>query len=292
MFNQIVNRTREITPLIHNITNYVSANACANITLACGASPIMAEDIGEVEEVTALAAALVINTGMMTESKRSAMLAAGKCANELGHPVILDPVGMGVSMFRTDAIRSILREVRVQVIRGNNSEIRRLADSCGIKDAELSSALSHSEVNITSQKGVDVSFLDEITEDRLEKSIMIAKKLAISSGAIIVATGAIDIITDGVWVSLIRNGSAMLKQVSGSGCMLSSLIGAYCGANPNMCYEACVAAVGAMGLCGESAYERMLYRQEGSASLLIYLLDYMSQLDGDRLMEGIKLEAR
>ena len=287
MLKQIINRTREKAPLIHNITNYVSANDCANIILACGASPIMAEDFDEVEEVTTISAALVINTGILTKAKLAAMLAAGKRTNELGHPVILDPVGAGVSKFRMNAILRLLKEIRIQVIRGNSSEIKHLYEIY-----ERNSGMSQLEPGYNPQKGVDVSDMDVITEGNLDYYIMIAKKLAVYSGAIIVMTGTIDVVTDGLRVKLIRNGSTMLGLVSGSGCMLSALIGAYCGANGQMCFEACVAAVGAVGLCGEYAYEKMLRKYEGSASYRIYLIDFINQLDGDKLIQGIKLEER
>lgn len=105
-------------------------------------------------------------------------------------------------------------------------------------------------------------------------------------------TGVIDIITDGGSVRLVYNGNSIFKQVTGSGCMLSSVIGAYCGANPQECLDASVAAVGAIGVCGDYAYTKALHKQEGSASFRIYLIDYMSQLDGDGLKQGIRLEER
>lgn len=301
MLGQIINRTREMAPLIHNITNYVVANDCANITLACGASPIMAEDLNEVEEVTSIAAALVINTGILTERKLSAMLAAGKKANVLSHPVILDPVGAGVSKFRTYAILRLIKELSIQVIRGNSSEIKKLYDVYNMKSGTLRietddnptiAGMPRTEAGINSVKGVDVADTDIITKNNLDYYIMVAKELAGYTGAVIVMTGVIDIITDGYRVKLVHNGNAMLKQVTGSGCMLSSVVGAYCGANLKECMEACVAAVGAMGLCGEYAYDKMLHKQEGSASFRIYLIDFMSRLDGDGLKQGIRLEER
>ena len=285
MLEQIINRTREQAPRIHNITNYVSANDCANITLACGAYPIMAEEYAEVEEITSASAALVINTGILTKAKLAAMLAAGKCANELENPVVLDPVGVAASRFRIDAILKLLKEIKIQVIRGNGSEIKRLYE---IYCTSLNE--DDSKTGENPPKGVDASDLDIITEEQLDSGITIAKELSRYTGAIIVMTGVIDIITDGFRVKLIRNGSSMLRLVSGSGCMLSSVIGAYCGANRQACFEACVTAVGAIGLCGEAAYEKILRRQEGNASFRSYLIDYISQLDGDKLIQGIKLE--
>jgi hydroxyethylthiazole kinase len=173
------------------------------------------------------------------------------------------------------------------VIRGNSSEIKKLYELY-----EMDSGKPKIETGSNPHNGVDVSDIDIITEDNLDYFIIIAKKLATYSGAIIVMTGAIDIITDGIRVKLIYNGCTMLKLVSGSGCMLSAVIGAYCGANPQECFDACVAAVGTIGLCGDYAYERMQFKQEGSASYRIHLIDYVSQLDGSRLMRGIRMEER
>jgi hydroxyethylthiazole kinase len=241
------------------------------------------------------------------------MLAAGKRANILAHPVILDPVGAGVSKFRTSATLRLIKEIQVQVIRGNSSEIKKLyeiyrmssdtfrieiGDKSNITDAlrtetgdnPIIAGTLLTEKSIGSVKGVDVADSDIITKNNLDYFVVAAKELAGYTGAIIVMTGVIDIITDGISVRLIHNGNPMLKQVTGSGCMLSSVVGAYCGANPKECMEACVAAVGAMGLCGEYAYDKMLHKQEGSASFRIYLTDFMSQLDGERLNQGIRLE--
>lgn len=286
MLGQIIEQTRERVPLIHNLTSYVVANDCANITLACGASPIMAEELTEVEEIVSAAAALVMNTGILTEVRLTAMLAAGKRANYLERPVILDPVGAGVSRFRTYAVLSLIKDIRVQVIRGNNSEIRKLHEIYSQNKGEA--AVESPSIG----KGVDASELDIIREEELDKHIRTAKELAGYTGAIVVITGAIDIITDGTRVRLIHNGVAMLRQVTGSGCMLSSVIGAYCGANPRACLDACTAAAGAIGLCGEYAYEKIQRRQEGSASLRCYLIDGMSQLSGKELQRGIRLEER
>jgi hydroxyethylthiazole kinase len=261
----------------------------------------MAEDLNEVEEVTSIADALVINTGILTESKLSSMLAAGKKANKLSHPVILDPVGAGVSKFRTYAILRLIKELSIQVVRGNSSEIKKLYEIYSMNsgtlrietgDNPIIAETLRTETGINPVKGVDVSDTDIITKNNLDYFIMVAKELAGYTGAVIVMTGAIDIITDGCSVRLVHNGNAMLKQVTGSGCMLSSVIGAYCGANPKECMEACVAAVGAIGLCGEYAYEKIVRNQEGSASYRIYLIDFLNQLDGDGLKQGIRLEER
>ena len=131
MFQEIAANVRAKTPLIHNITNYVTVNDCANILLACGGSPIMADDIGEAEEITALCSGLNLNIGTLNQRTIPAMLAAGRRAKELGHPVVLDPVGAGASALRTSTALRLLEEVRPTVIRGNISEIKTLALGSG-----------------------------------------------------------------------------------------------------------------------------------------------------------------
>ena len=125
MLGKMLANVREKNPLIHNITNYVTVNDCANILLACGASPIMADDVDEVEEITSLCAGLNINIGTLNQRTIPAMIAAGKQANLLHHPVLLDPVGAGASTLRTNTALQLLKEVQFTVIRGNISEIDR-----------------------------------------------------------------------------------------------------------------------------------------------------------------------
>ncbi|HWT27027.1 MAG TPA: hydroxyethylthiazole kinase, partial [Mobilitalea sp.] len=131
MFDRIIEKIREKSPLVHCITNYVTVNDCANILLACGASPIMADDRLEVEEITSISNALVINIGTLNERTVDSMLAAGRKANELNHPVILDPVGAGASRLRTDTVKRLLSEVKFSVIRGNISEIKAVYNGSG-----------------------------------------------------------------------------------------------------------------------------------------------------------------
>ena len=127
MFQTVFENVRTKSPLIHNITNYVTVNDCANMVIACGAAPIMADDKDEVAEITAICAGLNINIGTLNSRTISAMLIAGKKANELQHPVVLDPVGTGASRLRTETAMKILEEVQITVIRGNISEIKTLA---------------------------------------------------------------------------------------------------------------------------------------------------------------------
>lgn len=274
MFNQIVDHVRMQTPLVHNITNYVTVNDCANILLACGGSPIMADSIMEVEEITSICNALVINIGTLNERTIEAMILAGKKANELGHPVILDPVGAGASNFRTETTFRLLQEVQFTVIRGNISEIKTIGGENG------------------NTKGVDANVVDTITEERLDDAIVFAQSVSEKTGAIIAITGAIDLVCDTKHAYIIRNGHPIMSKISGTGCMLTAIIGAFCAANPQQLLQSTATAVAAMGLCGELAYKKMIKKEEGTASLKIYLIDYISQITGEILKEGAQIENR
>ena len=131
MFAECFENVRSTCPLIHNITNYVTVNDCANMVLACGASPIMADDAAEVEDITTICGGLNINIGTLNSRTITSMLLAGKKANLLGHPVVLDPVGAGASQLRTDTANRLLREVKFTVIRGNFSDVKYKASGSG-----------------------------------------------------------------------------------------------------------------------------------------------------------------
>ncbi len=264
---------REKAPLIHNITNYVTVNDCANIVLACGASPIMADDQEEVEEITSICGGLNINIGTLNRRTIEAMVLAGKKANELGHPVVLDPVGAGASALRTAVALRLLKEVRFAVIRGNISEIKTLAGA---------SALT---------QGVDANVADKITEDTLEATVAFAKDFAKKTGAVIVITGAIDIVCDNEKAYIIRNGHPMMSSVTGTGCQLSAMTAAYVTANSHDILKAAAAAVCAMGLAGEIAYER-LTKSDGNASYRNYIIDGIYTMTPEQLERGAKYEVR
>lgn len=269
MFKEMLENVRERCPLIHNITNYVTVNDCANILLACGGSPIMSDDIGEVEEITSICGGLNINIGTLNSRTIPAMLAAGKKANELGHPVVLDPVGAGASSLRTDTALKLLDEVRFTVIRGNISEIKTLAAGSG------------------TTKGVDADSADRVTEENLERVCSFVKSLADKTGAVIAVTGAIDIVADGKKAYCIFNGHPMMSGITGTGCQLSAMTAAYITANRENVLEAAAAAVCAMGVCGEIAHER-LEPQDGNSSYRNYIIDAVYNIDGDTLEKRAK----
>lgn len=261
---------RERTPLVQCITNFVTVNDCANILLAAGGSPTMAHDIREVEEAVAGVQALVLNLGAIGDVE--AMLLAGKRANQLGIPVVLDPVAAGVTSLRREACRRLLAELRFTVIRGNASEIRALA------------------LGAEGGSGVDVSAGDAVTEENLSRGVELCRRLAESTGAVTALSGQVDILSDGTQTVLIRGGVPTMSRVTGSGCMLTALLGAFCGANPERTLAAAAAAVAAMDLAGERAEARRLQNGTGNATFRTDLIDAVFNLTEDELREGVRYE--
>jgi len=276
VFFEIIKNVRINTPLVHSITNYVTVNDCANILLACGGSPIMADEPLEVEEITQICDALVINIGTLNNRTIESMVKAGKKANEINIPVVLDPVGVGASKLRTATAFKLLDEVKFTVVRGNMSEMKIIGEG------SISSG----------SRGVDANLADSITEDNLNDVVTYTKSLAKRLGAVVVITGAIDVVADSNKAYVIRNGHYMMSKITGSGCMLTSIIGAYCGSNSDNILDAVAAAVCVMGLCGELAYEKMIQNNDGTSLLRSYLIDFMSKIDDERLDRGAKIEIR
>ena len=270
MISDMLERVRERRPLIHCITNTVTINDCANIVLASGASPIMASAPEEVEEITELAAATVINIGTPSAERVKAMRLAGKKANELGHPVVLDPVGAGASRFRRAFLGELLREVRFTVIRGNLSEIRTLAYGSG------------------AQRGVDADLGAVIGRENAADAAEFARRLAEQMDTVIVISGEVDIVADKEKAYSVENGSAMARLVTGSGCMLSALTGAFEAANPEDPLTAALAAVCMMDLAQETA-EARLTPKEGNASFRNYVIDAVCRMNSGRLSAGANL---
>lgn len=272
MLGKMLENVRAKNPLIHNITNYVTVNDCANAVLACGASPIMADDRDEVADITSVCAGLNINIGTLNSRTIDSMLIAGRRANELSHPVVLDPVGAGASAQRTRTALSLL-QLRLAVIRGNISEIKTLASGSG------------------TTKGVDADVADKVTEENLDEAVAFAKAFARQTGAVIAITGAIDVVADAERAYCIRNGNAMMASVTGTGCQLSAMTAAFVTANPDSPLEAAAAAVCAMGLAGEIAHAR-LTPMDGNSSYRNYIIDAIYNLTPAQLEEGAKYEVR
>ncbi|HYE68227.1 MAG TPA: hydroxyethylthiazole kinase, partial [Anaerovoracaceae bacterium] len=171
MLRDYLVNVRMNSPLVHNITNYVTVNDVANVLLACGGSPIMSDDAEEVEEITSICGGLNINIGTLNQTTIPSMFLAGKRANELGHKVLLDPVGAGASRLRTDTAVKLMEEIKFDVIRGNVSEIKTLASGSG------------------STKGVDADVADAVTEQTLDGAVAFVKELAKRTGSVIAVTG-------------------------------------------------------------------------------------------------------
>lgn len=248
------------TPLVHCITNYVTVNDCANILLASGGSPIMADEPQEAAEMTAICSGLTLNIGTLNSRTIPAMLEAGKAAKALGHPVLLDPVGAGATKLRTETAVRILEEVRPDVIRGNISEIKTLA---------LGSATT---------RGVDANDADKVTEENLDAVVAWVKTLARKTDAVIVITGAIDIAADGEQAYIIRNGHPMMANITGSGCMLSAYMTAAVCAKAENKLEAAAQCLCAMGIAGERAYAKLETVDGGNSTYRDLLIDEVSKL--------------
>lgn len=274
MFEEIMEKVKESTPLVHCITNYVTVNDCANAILAVKGSPIMADDEAEVEDITSICNALVINIGTLNKRTIDAMIKAGKKANMLGHPVILDPVGAGASQFRSEITFRLLKEIQFSVIRGNISEIKTVYAGSG------------------TTKGVDADIADIVTYDNLDETIAFTKLLSQQTGAVIAITGAIDIISDKNKTYIIMNGCQEMSGITGTGCMLSAITGAYVAANPDNVLDATACAVAIMGYSGELAKERVMQEQSGNGSIHIYIIDFLSRMNQETLNGGIHIEVR
>ena len=265
----VLENTQNRTPMVHSITNNVTINDCANIILAAGGTAIMAQDEREVEEITSHAQALVINMGAVRAQE--AMLRAAKIAKRNGRPVVLDPVAAGASTLRREMCSRLLSENLVSVIRGNASEVRALA------------------AGAEQETGVEASALDSVTEDNLQESAAWLRSFSRRTGAVVMLTGAMDVITDGTRTAVVR-GSAYLRRITGAGCMLTSLTGVYCGANPDILLEAAVTASEVMKHCGETAEARVRKEMEGTASFRTRLIDAVSLLNADELTPNLCLQ--
>ena len=261
---------RERGPLVQCITNMVTVNDCANILLAAGASATMAHHPLEVADAVAGVQALVLNLGGI--DYQEAMFIAGKEANRLRVPVVFDPVAAGFTGLRRETARRLLEEVQFAVIRGNASEIRALAQDKG------------------GGSGVDVSAADAVTESGLPGAAELALALSRRTGAAVVLSGAVDVVAQGERELFLRNGSPTMARITGSGCMLSALTGAFCGACPDKPFEAAAAAAAAMAIAGEEAERLRLRKGTGNATFRIDLIDSLFNLTEEQITQGVRYE--
>lgn len=254
-FKELLCSVKEKKPLVHHITNYVTVNDCANIVLAVGGSPVMADDINEVEDMVSIASTLVINIGTLNERTIEAMIKAGKKANELGIPVVLDPVGVGATPYRKETALKLIKEIKFAVIRGNLAEIKIL---CGMNGAA---------------KGVDS---EEVMRDDVKE---VAKICANRLNTVAAITGVYDYVSDGNKVFVLKNGTKMLTRVTGTGCMTTALVGTYCGVTKDYLLAA-AAGILTMSMSGEKAHEK-LTKDQGSGSFRVKLIDEVFNLTGE-----------
>ena len=224
---RLLRDVRAKRPLVHHITNYVTVNDCANATLCIGASPVMAHSIDEVAEMAAIAGALVLNIGTLDAGQVAAMLLAGKTANRLGIPIVLDPVGAGATAFRTETSFHLLEQLEIAVLKGNGGEISVLAGAGG---------------NV---RGVDSA---DVAKDPAGTVKGLARKLGIT----VAMTGAVDIVSDGKRTLLVDNGHQLMGRFSGSGCIAASIVGAFVAVGSDK-LKSTAAALAAFGLAGERA---------------------------------------
>ena len=257
-----VTAVRDKSPLVHCITNYVTVNDCANALLAIGASPIMADDIDEVEDITSISSALVINIGTLNSRTIKSALAAGKKANVLNIPVVLDPVGAGASRLRNEAVSKLLAEVKMSVIRGNLSE---LAFISGLE---------------VSTKGVDSS-----EADADKNPVWVAGRVADMYGCTAAITGAVDTISNGTSCVQLANGHKMLSSITGSGCLTSAMLGAFAAVSDGL--TAACGAILTTSVAGERAYEKS--GSLGTGSFHISLIDYISTTTADTILSYAKI---
>ena len=262
---------RNTTPLVHCITNYVTVNDCANALLACGGSPIMSDEPLDVADIQTICGGLVLNIGTLNERTIAGMRVAGAKATELGHPIVLDPVGAGASALRTKIAGELLDDYNVGVIRGNMSEMKALAGAAA------------------TTRGVDVNPDDAVTEKNLVESAAFAKALAAETRAVVAITGAIDIVADAQRAFAVGNGSPIMGKITGAGCMLTCVTAAYAVANSRSLLEGVVAAVVGMGVAGEMAEARM-QPVDGNASFRTYLIDALSNMNGQALEAVARIE--
>ncbi|WP_082394000.1 hydroxyethylthiazole kinase [Bacillus sp. JCM 19034] len=259
---ETVYQVRKQNPLVHNITNVVVTNFTANGLYALGASPVMAYAKEEVADMAKIAGALVLNIGTLNSEEVEAMLIAGKSANDHGVPIVFDPVGAGATPYRSETSQSLVEQLNVTVIRGNAAEIASMIGE-----------------QIT-MKGVDAG-------DSSFNTVELAKKAASQLQSVVVVTGEEDIITDGKTTYVGQNGHSILTKVTGTGCLLTSVIGAFLAVEKDV-LVACASAISFYGVAAELAQEKT--GEEGPGSFQIEFLNQLSKVDGKQLEKFVSIQ--
>ena len=262
MISETFEKVRKNKPLVHHITNWVTIYDCANMTRAFGALPVMAHAKEEAGDMAAIASSLVLNIGTLTPELIDAMIVAGKSANKKGIPVVLDAVGVGATKLRDNEALRLLKEIRIDIIKGNSSEIAKLAG-----------------MNVTT-RGVESTKVDADLN-------AVAKILADKYRCTVVITGKQDIVTDGKKVYIISNGHAMMGSMVGTGCMAASIIGAFAGVEKDYA-KAAACALSCYGIAGELAASK----SRGPGSFHENFYDEVYSLDSDKINKMARVEEK
>lgn len=260
MLTGLLNKLRGKKPLVHHITNIVTVNECANATLAVGGLPVMAHASEEVEQMAAASQALVLNIGTLTKEQVASMIKAGTAANRAGIPVVLDPVGAGATSMRTESAKRIMDQVSIAVIKGNSAEITTLAGSQG-------------EIRGVEAVGDSSGALSE------------AAKLAREYSNIVVVSGATDIVTDGQRVAYVENGHHMMGTITGTGCMLASVVACFAAVEAEY-FKASLTALTTFGLAGELTITRPGVK--GPGSFKVGFFDEIYNLTEEKIKNGAR----
>jgi len=258
--SDLLEKVREQKPLVHHITNWVTIYDCANIVKVLGGSPVMAHAPEEVAQMTNIASALVLNIGTLTNDLIEAMKIAALAANKKNIPIVLDVCGAGATKFRDQKILELLEQVKIDIIKGNASEIARVS---GLD---------------VSTKGVDSS---EVNTDLT----LVAKQLAKQKDCIVVITGKIDIIASKDKCFKVKNGNEMMEHVVGTGCMAASVIGTFAAVGDDLAIAACA------GLCAyEVAAEQAVNISSGPATFKEKLFDCIFNLKSSDIDASQRIE--
>ncbi|MCW3490547.1 hydroxyethylthiazole kinase [Dethiobacter alkaliphilus] len=258
----LLEKLREEKPLVHHITNMVTMSECANVTLVAGGLPIMAHAPQEVAEMVSHAGALVLNIGTLTPAQVDAMVLAGRRANELGLPVVLDPVGAGATSLRSEAVKRLLKEIKISIIKGNEAEIAIMAGGA----AEI--------------KGVESI---NVSGDVVELAVSLAR----DTNAVVAVTGAVDRVTDGERMVEVANGNALMATVVGTGCMTASVMGCFAAVEKDT-LKAAVAALVTFNVAAELAARN----SDAPASFKSQLFDELYRLDEQTIRSRQNIKER
>lgn len=268
------------SPLTHCITNFVTINDCANAALAVGGSPIMTNDSQEVAEIGNIASAIVINIGQVSQLQINSIKKSCEHANKSNTPIVFDPVGAGVSNIRNTITKEMVEFYELAAIRGNMSEIKAIVN---LIDLEI----KDNEKKDSAGKGVDVAESDIITRDNLYTNGLIVRELAKELETVVMASGPIDIISDGEYTFGLENGDAMMPLITGSGCMLSTIIGTYIGANEPLI--GAITASSLMAIAGENAAEVVKKDNLGPGSFRTFLIDNLYKVTAEDISKRANL---